>query len=64
MKLNSYTYKIKCRYCDKVTKLQVGFVDRKSFEQFIEDKTYKPQHCRCLCDETSMILHDLVSYCL
>lgn len=62
--MKSFTYKIKCRYCNRITKMKIDCSDRLTFEGFIENKLRAPQHSRCDCDPDSMILHDLISYCL
>ncbi len=60
-----FTYEVKCRKCNKVTKMYFGTsatIDINKFHIWAKEHSTFPVQKQCRCDNGSMMFHDLISY--
>lgn len=62
---DAWTYKMKCRGCDKITEMWFGLksdITKYDFQAWANEHSTFPFHHQCTCDNGSILIHDLVSY--
>ena len=63
--MKDFTYKVKCRSCGKVTEMWFGKQETtasKDFEIWAKEHSTFPITKQCICDNGSMLFHDVISY--
>ncbi len=63
--MDSYTYKVKCRCCGKITEMYFGrkeTTSQKDFRTWATEHATFPIQFMCECDLESMTFHDMVSF--
>lgn len=60
-----WTYKVKCRCCNKITKMWASdstHTKREDFVAYIREHSTFPIEKQCECDNGSIMFHDIVSF--
>jgi arginyl-tRNA--protein-N-Asp/Glu arginylyltransferase len=61
----NFEYDVKCRKCNKITRMHFGtnkFTTKENFKIWASEHSTFPIHKQCTCDNGMMLLHDLIGY--
>jgi hypothetical protein len=60
-----FEYDVKCRKCNKITRMYFGtnkITTKNNFITWAREHSAFPIHRQCTCDNSLMLLHDIIGY--